>query len=213
VGAIDITSTSAVTTNEGRTSGTSGKSSSDDHAGEAGLPASGRQTHPISHLGATLSPVPSSVRATLINLNWHHAMEEEFAALIANDTWDLVPHPVDSSVVTGKWIFKHKFNFDGSLERYNAHWVLRGFTQRPGIDYDETLSPVVKLATVHIVLSLAVSCSWPVHQLDVKNMFLHDTLSETIYCNQPTGFVDPAQSDHVCHLNKSLYGLKQTLRA
>jgi hypothetical protein len=129
VGAIDIASTSAVTTNEGRTGGTSGKSSSDDHAGKAGLPASGRQTHPISHLSATLSPVPSSVRATLINPNWHHAIEEEFAALIANDTWDLVPHPVDPSVVTGKWIFKHKLNFDGSLERYNAHWVLRGFTQ------------------------------------------------------------------------------------
>jgi hypothetical protein len=72
---------------------------------------------------------------------------------------------------------------------------------------------VVKLATVHIVLSLAVSRSWPVHQLDVKNVLLHDTLSETIYCNQPTGFVDLAQSDHICHLNKSLYGLKQTLWA
>jgi hypothetical protein len=110
-------------------------------------------------LASTLSPVPSSVRATLMDPNWRRAMEEEFAALIANNTWDLVPHPVGSNVVTDKWIFKHKFNFDGSLERYKARWVLRGFTQRPGVDYDETFSPVVKLATVCTVLSLAVSHS------------------------------------------------------
>jgi hypothetical protein len=108
---------------------------------------------------STLSPVPSSIRATLVDPNWRRAMEEEFAALIANNTWDLVPHPVGSNVVTDKWIFKHKFNFDGSLERYKARWVLRGFTQRPGVDYDETFSPVVKLATVCTVLSLAVSHS------------------------------------------------------
>jgi hypothetical protein len=88
----------------------------------------------------------------------------------------------------------------------------RGFTQRPGVDYDETFSPVVKPATVRTMLSLVVSRSWPVHQLNVKNVFLHGTLSETIYCSQPTGFVDPAQPDRVCLLNKSLYGLKQTLR-
>jgi hypothetical protein len=72
---------------------------------------------------------------------------------------------------------------------------------------------VVKPATVRTVLSLAVSRSWPVHQLDVKNVFLHGTLSETVNCSQPTGFVDPAQPDCVCLLNKSLYGLKQAPRA
>jgi hypothetical protein len=86
-------------------------------------------------------------------------MEEEYAALIANNTWDLVPRPVGSNVVTSKWIFKHKFNINGTLEWYNARWVLRSFTQQPGIDYDETFSPVVKLAIVRMVLSLAVSHS------------------------------------------------------
>jgi hypothetical protein len=164
-------------------------------------------------LASTLSLVPSSVCAALVDPNWRHAMEEEFAALIANNTWDLVPRPVGSNVITDKWIFKHKFNSDSSLERYKAHWVLRGFTQQPGVDYDETFSPVVKPATVHTVLSLAVSRSWLVHQLDMKNAFLHGTLSETVYCSQPTGFVDPAQPDCVCLLNKSLYGLKQAPRA
>jgi hypothetical protein len=108
-------------------------------------------------------------------------MEEEFAVLITNNTWDLVPRPVGSNVVTDKWIFKHKFNSDGSLEWYKTRWVLHGFSQRLGVDYDETFIPVVKPATVHTVLSLTVSHSWPIHQLDVKNVFLHGTLSETIY--------------------------------
>jgi hypothetical protein len=69
------------------------------------------------------------------------------------------------------------FNSDGSLEWYKARWVLHGFTQQPHVDYNETFSPVVKLATVHTVLSLVVSRSWPIHQLDVKNVLLHDTLS------------------------------------
>lgn len=106
----------------------------------------------------TLSLVPRTYRA---------ALEEEFAALQANHTWDLVPRPTSCNVVTGKWIFHHKFQSDGSLDRYKARWVLRGFTQWPEIDFDETFSPVVKLATVRIVLSLAVSRNWPVHKLDV----------------------------------------------
>ena len=81
-----------------------------------------------------------------------------------------------------------------------------------GVDYDETFNPVVKPATVRTVLSLVLSRYWPVHQLDVKNVFLHGTLSETMYCSQPTRFVDSSRPDMVCRLNKSLYGLKQASR-
>jgi hypothetical protein len=84
-------------------------------------------------------------------------MEEEYAALMANHTWDLVPCPPGTNVVTDKWLFRHKLTSDDSLDCYKAHWVLRGFTQRPGVDYDETFSPVVKFATVHTFLSLALS--------------------------------------------------------
>jgi hypothetical protein len=73
------------------------------------------------------------------------------------------------------------------------------------VDYDETFSPIVKHATVQTVLTLAVSRGWPAHQLDVKNVFLHGTLSETVYCSQPAGFVDPAHPQLVCRLNKSFY--------
>jgi hypothetical protein len=77
------------------------------------------------------------------------------------------------------------------------------------MDYDETFSPKVKPATIWTVLTLAVSRGWPVHQLDVKNVFLHGILSETIYCSQLTDFIDIVHPQLVCRLNKSLYGLKQ----
>jgi hypothetical protein len=77
--------------------------------------------------------------------------------LLANQTWDLVPRPSGCNVVTGKWIWTIKCRVDGTLERYKARWVLRGFTQHPDVDYDETFSPVVKPATVRTVLSLALS--------------------------------------------------------
>jgi hypothetical protein len=158
------------------------------------------------------SAISTSVHTALADLNWRATMEE-YGALMSNGTWELVPRPRGSNVVTGKWVFTHKFISDGTFDRYKARWVLRGFTQRPGVDYDETFSPVVKLATVRTVLTLVASRAWPIQQLDVKNAFLHDTLSETVFCSQPTCFTNPAKPDLVCRLNKSLYGLKQAPRA
>uniref|UniRef100_A0A8R7VAY3 Reverse transcriptase Ty1/copia-type domain-containing protein n=1 Tax=Triticum urartu TaxID=4572 RepID=A0A8R7VAY3_TRIUA len=140
-------------------------------------------------------------------------MREEYDALMRNNTWCLVSRPAGANVVTGKWIFRHKFHPDGSLARYKARWVLHGFTQQAGVDYGETFSPVVKPATIRAVLSIAADKSWPIHQLDVKNAFLHGHLAETVYCHQPSGFIDSAKSSHVCRLNRSLYGLKQAPRA
>jgi hypothetical protein len=167
------------------------------------------------NLNATpnISPIPTSYKRALLDPLWHSAMRDEFDALLQNNTWTLVPKPPGANVVSGKWVFRHKYNSDGSLARYKARWVCRGFSQQQGIDFDETFSPVVKPSTIRIILSLAVSSSWPIHQLDVKNAFLHGTLHETVYCQQPSGFVDPSHPDFVCHLQKSLYGLKQAPRA
>jgi histone deacetylase 1/2 len=162
---------------------------------------------------STPSPPPSSVRAALRDPDWKAAMQDEFNALQANGTWTLVPRPSHANVITGKWLFKNKLNPDGSLERRKARWVVRGFSQRPGVDFHQTFSPVVKPATIRTVLHLAATRRWPVHQLDVKNAFLHGDLTERVYCHQPAGFVDSSNPNHVCLLVKSLYRLKQAPRA
>jgi hypothetical protein len=169
---------------------------------------------PKQHFGLTvasstaISPIPATYRSALKDPNWYNAMLDEFNALMRNDMWSLVARPAGVNVVIGKWTFHHKFNHDGTLSRYKARWVVRGFTQQHGVDYDETFSPVVKPATIRLVLSIASMHSWPIHQLDVKNAFLHGHLRETIYCDQPSGFLDSSHPAHVCRLQKSLYGLK-----
>jgi hypothetical protein len=100
-------------------------------------------------------------------------MTEEYRALLGNNTWDLVPPPRNANIVSGKWVFCHKLKPDDSLDRYKARWVLRSFSQEQGVDFDETFSPVVKLAMVRVVLSITLSLKWETRQLDVKNAFLH----------------------------------------
>ncbi|GKC75179.1 ribonuclease H-like domain-containing protein, partial [Tanacetum coccineum] len=104
-------------------------------------------------------------------------------------------------------------NTDGSLNMYKVRLVANGRSQQLGIDCDETFSLMVNPATIRTVLSLVVSRDWPIHQLDVKNAFLHGHLSETVYMHQPPGFVNLNKPDYVCHLQRSLYGLKQSPRA
>ncbi|GJW38418.1 ribonuclease H-like domain-containing protein [Tanacetum coccineum] len=162
---------------------------------------------------ATSSPIPKSPFHALRDPNWKQAMCDEYKALIDNNTWVLVPRPPNVNIVRSMWLYKHKYNADGSLNRYKARLVANGRSQQQGIDCDETFSPVVKPATIRTVLSLAVSRQWPIHQLDVKNAFLHGHLTETVYMHQPPGFTDSAHSDYVCLLQKSLYGLKQAPRA
>jgi len=108
-------------------------------------------------------------------------MQSEFDAHIRNKTWDLVPRPCDSNLIICMWIFRHKKNYDGTFERYKARLVGDGRSQVAGVDCDETFSLVVKPATIRTMLTIALSKSWPIHQLDVQNAFLHGDLNETVY--------------------------------
>jgi hypothetical protein len=170
---------------------------------------------PAEHLNlslthtTTLSLIPKSYHATFEDPNWLTATQDEYHALVVNKTWSLVPRPSIANLISGKWVFKHKFHSDGTLSRYKAHSVSHGYSQQPDIDYNETFSPVVKPVMIRTVLSIAASHSWPIRQLDVKNAFLSGALVETVYCAQPSGFIDPEHPTHVCKLHKSLYGLKQ----
>ena len=144
---------------------------------------------------------------------WCAAMDAEFQALQKQNTWSLVPAPPHANLVGCKWVFKIKLHSDGSIARYKARLVAKGFHQQAGIDYSETFSPVVKPATVRLVLAIAISCNWPLKQLDVSNAFLHGLLKEEVYVQQPPGYVDADHPSYVCRLHKSLYGLKQAPRA
>nr|GEU94051.1 ribonuclease H-like domain-containing protein [Tanacetum cinerariifolium] len=101
-----------------------------------------------------------------------------------------VPRPPDTNIVCCMWLFRHKYLANGMLSRYDARLVANGNTQLEGVDVDETFSTVVKSGTIRTVLSLTASRHWSIHQLDVKNAFLHGDLLETVYMHQPHGFQD-----------------------
>ena len=143
---------------------------------------------------------------------WDVAMQEEYKSLLANDTWDLVPLPKGRKLVRCKWVYRTKYGPDGKVDKHKARLVAKGFSQVEGIDYTETFAPVAKMNSIRLVLSLAASYKWEVHQMDVKSAFLHGDLHEEIYMEQPPGFIHN-NSSLVCRLKKSLYGLKQAPRA
>jgi histone deacetylase 1/2 len=156
---------------------------------------------------------PRNLSAALNDPHWRAAMQEEYNALMENQTWTLVPSSSNKNLIDCKWVYRIKHRADGTIDRYKARLVAKGFKQRYGIDYEDTFSPVVKIATIRTVLSIAVSRDWSLRQLDVKNAFLHGVLEEEVYMKQPPGFEHPDTPHHVCRLDKALYGLKQAPRA
>ena len=134
-------------------------------------------------------------------------------ALQKNDTWALVPLPEGKKTVGCRWVFSIKHKTDGSVERYKVRLIAKGYTQTYGVDYQETLSPIVKLNTVRVLISLAANLDWPLHQFDVKNVFFHGDLEDEVYMDIPQGFVSSTQGKVVCKLQKTFYRLKQSPRA
>lgn len=138
---------------------------------------------------------------------WEKAMEEELEAMRKNNTWSLVDLPPDRSAINCKWVFSLKRNEHGHVTRYRARLVAKGCSQRKGLDFNETYSPVSKLSTLRILLSIANQYRFHIHQMDFKTAFLNGDLSETIYMKQPPAF---EENQKVCKLNKTIYGLKQS---
>ena len=100
-------------------------------------------------------------------------MVEEYQSIIKNDVWEIVPVPKDKLVVSLKWIFKTKHSADGSAEKYKELFVARGFSQKEGINYEETFAPADRYTSIRTILTLASNVKWKLHQMDVKTTFLN----------------------------------------
>src|SRR5260370_2122819 len=138
---------------------------------------------------------------------WAEACQYEMDALSKNDTWELVNLPPGHKAIKSKWVFKLKA--DGC---FCACLVAKGFTQIPGIDYDETFSPVACFELLRLLLVLAVLENWEIHQMDVKLAFLNGILNKEIYMEQPQGFITAEQENKMCQLKRALYRLKHASR-
>ena len=114
-------------------------------------------------------------------------MNEEMEALQKNATWELVPLPKGMKPIGCRWVFTVKLKPDGSIDRYKARQVVKGYAQRYGIDYQDTFAPVAKINTICILISIAANQDWPLQQFDVKNDFLNGDLEEEVYMELPLG--------------------------
>ena len=156
-------------------------------------------------------PEPSTFSQAQQHLEWIQAMDQELAALEQNGTWLLISLPPGKKALNSKWVYKIQFKLDGTVARYKARLVIKGFEQIKDKDYKYTFSPVAKLTTVRLFIALATAKGWPLHQLDINNAFLHGYIDEEVYMHPPAGYTK-ALPGQVCRLQRSLYGLKQASR-
>ncbi|RDY05488.1 hypothetical protein CR513_10676, partial [Mucuna pruriens] len=160
-----------------------------------------RNPHPIYLSYHRLSPsyfsfvssvssitIPKSVYEALNHPGWRQAMIVEMQALEQSGTWELVPLPSGKKAVGCRWVFAIKVAPNGTVDRLKARLVAKGYTQVYGLDYGDTFSPVAKITTIRLLLAMAAIRHWPLHQLDIKNAFLHGDLDEEIYMEQPPSF-------------------------
>lgn len=170
--------------------------------------------NPKYALQVSPSPItPSSFTEAAKDERWTNAMDVEVAAFKANQTWKLVQPNSSMNVLSCKWVFKQKLTETSEVEHFKACLVTNEMRQLDGIDMTETFAPVVKPASIKIILSFAVTWGWELRQYDVSNAFLHDILNGEVYMRQPPGYKDPDRPTTVCKLERSIYGLHQSPRA
>lgn len=171
----------------------------------------------LSQMGPNSDPLEPKSYEEAMNgpfaAEFEEAMEDELDSHDKNNTWMLCTKrslPSVKSILKGRWVFKAKRNADGKVIKFKARWVVKGFLQQSGIDFDETFASVVKPMSYKAIFAMAAALGLEVDQMDVKTAFLYSAIKETVYVEFPHGFGDPGL---VCKLNKALYGLKQSPRA
>lgn len=143
---------------------------------------------------------------------WLEAVRDELQCFDYNNAWELTDLPKDSTIVQCRWVLRKKYDSENNV-RYRARLVAKGFSQKQGVDYTETFSPVVRHTTLRLLFSLSVQLGLDVTHLDVKTAFLNGDLEETIYMQKPDCYNSPGSANKVLKLKKAIYGLKQASRA
>jgi hypothetical protein len=138
-------------------------------------------------------------------------MEAEIRSQAEQGSWTLVKRPRHARVLQSRWVYKIKTAVDGSVTRFKARLVIKGYTQREGIDFNETFAPVCRYEAIRMLLSLTAAKDLKAHMFDFETAFLQTEITGDVYMEQPDGY--KVGKDLVCKLNKSLYGLKQSPRA
>ncbi|KAG7564815.1 Retrotransposon Copia-like N-terminal [Arabidopsis suecica] len=192
---------------------------------------SGNTAHPLSSvldytklnphyqqfiLNISAESEPKTFLEAVRSEKWHGPMNEELQTCVDTGTFSVVSLPAGKQPIGCRWVYKIKHNADGTIDRYRARLVAKGYTQQEGVDYIDTFSPVAKLVTVKLLLDLSAKQGWSLTQMDVTNAFLHGDLEEEIYMDLPPGYTPPPGEtlppNAVWRLHKSLYGLKQASR-
>jgi hypothetical protein len=139
-------------------------------------------------------------------------MVEEMESFHMNETWDLVKIPSGRNLVGIKWVFKKKMNVAGQVEKFEDRLVAKGYSQFKGVEFSDIFSPIVKLTSIRVLMSLVTTFDLEIELMDVKIVFLHGDLEEEIYMKRPEGFVVKGKKYLLCKLKRSLYGLKKSPR-
>ena len=143
---------------------------------------------------------------------WLDAMRDEIQSMRHNGVWELIELPEGNRPIGCKWVYKTKRDSKGKVEKFKARLVAKGFTQREGVDYEATFSPVSSKDSFRVIMALVSHFDMELHQMDVKTAFLNGDLNEEVYMMQPEGFVANDSGKLICRLKKSIYGLKQASR-
>jgi hypothetical protein len=156
---------------------------------------------------------PKDIGHTLSDPNWVNAMHEELEYFERNQVWELVEPPPNCKPIGTKWLWKNKEGENGEVVRNKSRLVAQGYSQKEGIDYEDTFAPVARLEAIRILLAFSVAKGLKLNKMDVKSAFLNGFLEEEVYVKQSPGFESAEFPHRVNGLRKALYGLKQASRA